>query len=115
MPDTIYRRNLPHIQPQGYPLFITFRLTDSLPMAILLKLKEEREAELKSSSNRACTDVYEIEERHFGRYDDWLDRNTTGPRWLEDKNIAGIVSRKILEMHDDLNKLVAYCIMSNHV
>ncbi len=37
-----YRRNLPHIQPPGATIFITFRLADSIPAATLQLLREER-------------------------------------------------------------------------
>ena len=36
-----YRRRLPHIQPEGATLFITFRLANSLPIEVVKKLREE--------------------------------------------------------------------------
>lgn len=38
-----YRRRLPHFQPPGAVLFITFRLKDSLPRAVLDDLRDLRE------------------------------------------------------------------------
>jgi len=32
--DIHYRRNLPHYHPDGFPLFITFRLAGSLPVDV---------------------------------------------------------------------------------
>lgn len=113
MPDIVYRRNLPHVHPDGYPLFITFRLAESLPIEILINLNKERESELNSASN--TSELNDIEKRHFGRCDDWLDRCTSGPRWLEDGKIAGIVAEKISDLGNSRYKLFAYCIMSNHV
>ena len=46
--DIFYRRNLPHFHPEGHPLFITFRLADSLPIEVLVELKSQREQELKA-------------------------------------------------------------------
>ncbi|MCP5098235.1 MAG: hypothetical protein GY943_22020 [Chloroflexi bacterium] len=38
-----YERNLPHIQPPGAVLFVTFRLAGSIPKEILAQLKDEAE------------------------------------------------------------------------
>lgn len=38
-----YRRNLPHVQPPGATLFVTFRLAGSIPTAVQLQLIEEAE------------------------------------------------------------------------
>jgi len=114
MPDIRYRRNLPHIHPEGVPLFITFRLADSIPMEILAKLKAQREHELNSKPNRTPSERYNIEKRYFGRYDAWLDRCASGPRWLENENLATIVSNKIRDMDKNRYDLYAYCIMPNH-
>ena len=38
-----YRRNLPHIQPKGAIIFVTFRLANSLPKEVIEKLKAEHE------------------------------------------------------------------------
>ena len=115
MPDTFYRRNLPHFHLDGYSLFITFRLADSLPIQIIDELKSEREQELKFATSKSSDELYEIEKRYFGRYDDWLDRCSSGPHWLEDERIASIVNDKIWEMKNLRYKLIAYCIMPNHV
>ena len=40
-----YRRHLPHWQPAGATLFITFRLASSLPRAVVAALQVERELE----------------------------------------------------------------------
>lgn len=41
--DTIYyRRNMPHIQPNGAAFFVIFRLAGSLPKEVVLRLKEEQ-------------------------------------------------------------------------
>jgi len=113
--DTRYHRNLPHIHPEGYPLFITFRLADSLPLDVLEELKKQRERELNGLKNQSPDEIYKIEKKHFGRYDTWLDRCVSGPRWLEEKNVADIVADKIHSMNGKYFQLMAYCIMPNHV
>jgi REP element-mobilizing transposase RayT len=115
MPDVSYRRNLPHLHREGFPLFITFRLANSLPAEILHKIKLDRDHDMKAISSRSRNRIYEIEQKHFNHYDEWLGRCTTGPLWLSEKKIADIVSKKILEEHDLRYKLFAYCIMPNHI
>ena len=59
--DQYYRRNLPHFHPEGYPLFITFRLANSLPEEVLSRLKQEREQAQSEDSYRIeseeCTNM----------------------------------------------------------
>ncbi|MEW5830557.1 MAG: hypothetical protein AB1846_16830 [Chloroflexota bacterium] len=45
-----YRRNLPHIQPEGATLFITFRLANSLPKEVVERLLAEKEQAEKKIS-----------------------------------------------------------------
>jgi putative transposase len=113
--DIYYRRNLPHYNLEGYPLFITFRLAGSLPMEVLAQLKAQREFELKILRKNSFAERNKIEKRHFGYYDDWLDRCEFGPRWLQVDNIAQIVAKEIHDLNNNRYKLIAYCIMPNHV
>ena len=113
--DFHYRRNLPHYHLEGYPLFITFRLEGSLPREVLAQLKEQRQSELKTLKKNSLAPRIEIEKRHFGYYDDWLDRCEFGPRWLQDANIAHTVANEIQDLDRDRYQLIAYCIMPNHV
>jgi hypothetical protein len=36
-----YERNMPHVQPAGATLFITSRLTGSLPRSVIWRLRSE--------------------------------------------------------------------------
>jgi putative transposase len=110
--DTHYHRNLPHIHPEGYPLFITFRFAASLPLDVLQELTAHRE---RNSKSQSPDEIYKIEKKYFGRYDEWLDRCISGPRWLENKKVANIVADKIHSMNGKHFRLMAYCIMPNHV
>jgi REP element-mobilizing transposase RayT len=109
-----YRRKLPHIHLEDYPLFITFNLADTIPDSVIIELKAQREKELlgppKDSEQR-----YLIQKKFFGKYDEWLDRCEDGPRWLFDENIAKIVADKIHSMSQLHFSLLAFCIMPNHV
>jgi REP element-mobilizing transposase RayT len=107
--DQSYRRNLPHFHPEGYPLFITFRLANSLPEEVLSK------QELGKLATNSLLDRYEVEIKHFYRFDDWLDRCKNSPRWLEQAEVARIVSEKIHSQVGERYRLLCYCIMPNHV
>lgn len=111
-PDIFYRRNLPHIHPEGNSFFVTFTLVHAIPVAVLEQLKTEREQDL---CQVALAEKYKVQKKHFGKYDAWLDRCENSPRWLENAEIAEIVAREIRAMDTERYSLLAYCIMSNHV
>ena len=113
--DTRYHRNLPHIHPEGFPLFITFRLADSLPLNVLQELAKQREHELNASKHQSPDEIYKIEKKFFGLYDKWLDRCESGPDWLRETEISNLVMDKIHSMHDKYMQVMACCIMPNHV
>lgn len=112
-PAIYYRRNLPHIHPEDYPLFITFNLVDSLPREVVAELEAQRARELQAAKNP--DELYKIQKKYFGRYDEWLDRCQHGHHWLESENIAQIVADQIHKENANLYRLLAYCIMPNHV
>jgi putative transposase len=88
-----YRRNLPHFQPDGATLFITFRLHGTLPMA----------------SGR--------DGRAFAAADRELDRTAHGPTWLKQPRVAECVTETIQhgERVRTLYDLIAFVVMPNHV
>ena len=117
-----YRRNLPHIHPPGAIFFITFRLAGTLPQHIIQKLQITMEKEIQqfSSKNqknkrRLHEAVYRIQKKYFGKFDRLLDQPTSGPVWLRQEKIAGIVKHKLHELDGHLYHLIAYTIMPNHV
>ena len=114
-PNIAYRRNLPHFHPDGFSIFVTFRLADSLPVEILAQLKTQREEELKAIKTNSIDERYNAEKRHFGRYDDWLDRCEHGSHWLQESRIARIIADKMHELDQKSYRLLTYCIMPNHV
>ena len=116
LPNRVYyRRNFPHLHPDGFPFFITFRLVDSLPMNVLGELKQQLEFELQQLGNNSPIERDKIAKKHFGRYDDWLDRCKSGPRWLEQQGLACIIADKIQALSVERYQVLAYCIMPNHV
>lgn len=84
-----YRRKLPHWQPAGAALFLTWRLHGSLP----------------------------AQARSFGLMDRQLDLAEHGPLWLKDPRLAQLVVNSLqfgeTELH--LYRLRAWVVMANHV
>jgi len=115
-----YRRHLPHIQPPGATLFVTFRLAGSIPFEILCQFKEEQEqlekrlAQIGNSAERARQADRE-QRRLFGKWDKTLDLAQTGPVWLGDERIAALVAESMHYLDHRRYTLEAFCIMPNHV
>lgn len=114
-----YRRHLPHWQPHDAVYFVTFRLKNSLPIEVIKSLKEERERtkallEEFPESERERQNYLE-ERRYFGKWDSYLDKAESGPRWLAQSEIANIVKEAMHYRDGKVFDLHAFCIMSNHV
>lgn len=114
-----YRRNLPHIQPEGATLFITFRLANSLPKEVVERLKAEQEEAEKRSKQIA--DEHEREKqldqarrRFFGKWDDALDSLAYGEKYLSNSTVADLVAESLLYRDGKVYDLEAFSIMPNH-
>jgi len=96
-----YERNLPHWQPPGKDIFVTWRLSGSLPEAVRTKLRHN--ASLP-------------EGRRFRELDRYLDTASHGPLWLRDSKIAACVVEVLRksERHEYCG-LHAFVVMPNHV
>lgn len=115
-----YRRNLPHYQPPGFTFFVTFRLDGSLPIAVIQRLKEEREKELEKiaeySDEETRREKYKtLQSQYFGKFDKLLDNAANGPTWLKEEKVATIVKDAIHHYDKTTYDLICYTIMSNHV
>jgi putative transposase len=97
VPD-FYRRRLPHFSVKHRPVFITWRLQESLPPG--------RYFAADLSSGRA-----------FVAMDSWLDRATAGPLFLKRDEIAVLMAHALEygERTLGLYALHAWVIMANHV
>ena len=95
---TFYKRHLPHWNPPGQDVFITWRLHESLP---------ER---FRPPSNIQSSG------KTFVIYDRLLDQARTGPVWLRDPRIAKSVLSAINAAEQrKMLTLRSYVIMANHV
>lgn len=96
---TFSRRRLPHWQPSGQPLFLTWHLYGSLP-------RNRFPPPSSGSAGKA-----------FVWMDRFLDEARSGPTWLQREEIARLVLRSIQYAGDSLQfyHLHAWVIMSNHV
>jgi len=117
---TFYQRNMPHFQPSGYTYFVTFRLANSLPNHIVLKLREDYKEHLKQlshleNSKEKTQKYYGFQDDYFAEFDRHLDTYHKSPCWLADEKIAGI-TKNAIHFYDKKNyDLICYCIMPNHV
>jgi REP element-mobilizing transposase RayT len=96
---SFYTRKLPHWQPAGAALFLTWRLDGSLP-------REYRTAHPDMDPGRQFVDQDRI-----------LDRATSGPTWLADPRVALLVADALRYGEASLQpyELAAWVIMPNHV
>src|SRR5262245_60963169 len=93
------RGYLPHVKREGASYFVTFRLADSLPREVLLKIQGARAERLqrfyaqKDAADKAgltlrqMDSVEEIERDYFRRLEGYLDRGQ-GACWLQQPDIA---------------------------
>lgn len=117
---TYYHRNLPHYQPIDHTFFITFRLTDSLPIKIISQLKAERQKELKLLAEYTNIKIRKekymnYQSQYFLKFDKLLVQNTSGPHWLNINDIAKTVCDEIVCGDGTDYDLIAYSVMPNHV
>jgi len=115
-----YRRHLPHIQPPGATLFVTFRLAGSIAAKALKRLHEEAEqieralARILDPQERSRR-AYLEQRRLFGMWDLALDAAQRGPFWLRDPRIADLVAESLRYRDGRVYDLGAFCVMPNHV
>lgn len=112
------RGALPHLKRKGSSYFVTFRLNDTLPSEVLVKLKREREAMLYLATveNRPLTwrEQKELFHWYAERVDAQLDAGL-GECWLRQPEVAELVGNALRYFEGDRYTLSAWVVMSNHV
>jgi putative transposase len=58
---------------------------------------------------------YDAQKRQFKSWDDFLDSNLNGPYWLKNEAVAQLNADAIRFYDGKRYKLLAFCIMSNHI
>jgi putative transposase len=94
-----YQRRLPHWQPEGKPLFLTWHLAGSLP------------------HNRFPPPGSLSAGKAFVWMDRFLDETRCGPTWLGREEIAGVVVAALKHATGEMRQfeLHSYVVMPNHV
>lgn len=115
-----YRRHLPHYQPPGATLFVTFRLAGSIPAETMRQLLAEAErveavlAQMSDPQERNQR-AYLEQRRLFGKWDTSLDTADAGPFWLRNPQVAALVADSLHYRNKRVYDLDAFCVMPNHV
>lgn len=115
-----YSRNLPHIQPPGATIFVTYRLAGSIPQSVIEALIEEAERMEKKAAAIAdkkerIRETYKMHKQLFGKWDAVLDKAASGPTWLSQPEIAEKVVESLHYRDGRVYDLDSFTIMSNHV
>lgn len=110
-----YRRKLPHVHPSRAQYFVTFRLTNSLPVTVANNLRHEFQDLLYNSSDVNRELHYRFFHAYFNAFDQLIDSSRGGSQWLKIPEIAQCVI-EAMQYHDGKSyHLIAYTVMSNHV
>src|SRR5262245_8862899 len=111
------RRCLPHWYVPGAMHFVTYRLADTIPGAVLHQLREERKAICKKPPESGAPPGQHRERAHkrfFAGYDEYLDRGGSID-WLKEPAVAAMILGNLHHHNGVKYHLLAYCIMPNHV
>lgn len=120
------RGYLPHVKQEGARYFVTFRLADSLPKEVLIKIQAERAERLRrfhaqqDAANNICAETHatdtieEIDRDYFRKLEGYLDRGQ-GACWLKRPEIGDIVAGALRFFANERYRLDAWVVMPNHV
>jgi REP element-mobilizing transposase RayT len=106
------RGNTPHWEMEGAIYSLTFRLADSLPVAVLRRIHENRR--LRERSAVTAIERLEIRRRWESELDEGLDAGR-GACYMNDPAVADCVASTIRHFEGDRYDLYAWCVMPNHV
>ncbi len=117
-----YRRRLPHWQPDGAVIFVTWRIDGALPRRLLQAISDV-EGRLESSRKQPKETEEDkslrVAKIAFGLLDKALDEVLTSAtscsRWLEDPRVASLVRDSFHFWGGERYVLHRYVVMPNHV
>lgn len=114
-----YKRNLPHFQPENGLFFITTRIANSLPMKVIVEIKNQKhdfEQFLEHvEENKKQLAIREFHKHYFKRFDELLDNNNQNRKWLMNPDIQQIIKQNFMHWNKIRYNLITYCIMPNHL
>jgi REP element-mobilizing transposase RayT len=120
------RGYLPHVKREGASYFVSFRLADSLPEAVLLKIQGRRAERLRrlhaeeeahqtlGVAPRGEDTLEDIERDYFRQIEGYLDKGD-GECVLRRPAVAGLVASALAFFDGQRYRLDAWVVMPNHV
>jgi REP element-mobilizing transposase RayT len=112
------RGRLPHWEDTSAVYFVTFRLADSLPSAVLRQFEFEREDIVATAiaMKRALTprERGRLDELFATKVETYLDAGS-GSRALANPDVASMFVQTLRHFDDSRYRLYAWCVMPNHV
>ena len=109
------RGYLPHIKREGASYFVTFRLSDSLPHAVLLRFKVEQvEADRALGSTATRDEIEEVNRALRRKVEQYLDRGI-GACHLRRPEIADLIVEALHFADGGQYVLDDWVVMPNHV
>jgi REP element-mobilizing transposase RayT len=104
------RGYLPHFESSAATYFVTFRLADSLPTALLLSWKAEMQHKISLDKTK-----YEIFAHEYNsKIEKYIDSGY-GNCWLKNPEIASLVRNALRYFDKDRYVLHTWTLMPNHV
>ncbi len=111
--------NLPHYFDSEKPVFITYRLKFTLPGRIMDRFAKRKQEWLDDQANASPQDKQNTHNKkdglHFAWFDELLGKADDIPQVLHEKDITDIIASSFQHFNELRYKLLAYCIMPNHV
>jgi REP element-mobilizing transposase RayT len=120
------RGYLPHVKREGASYFVTFRLADSLPKEVLLRLQRERAQRLRqlvsahqkndfaAEPGKRAELEEEVERDYYRKVERTLDQGI-GECHLRRPEIGGLVAAALQHFDGERYLLRAWVVMPNHV
>ena len=109
---------LPHWTRDGATYAVTFRLADSLPASVLDGWRAEREDIVGRAAQQgremSLAEEGDLRRLYSDQVEACLDRGQ-GQCWLQRDGVAQIVADSLRHFDGDRYRLLAWCVMPNHV
>jgi putative DNA methylase len=115
--EVVTRGNLPHWYVPGTAHFVTYRLADTIPVALLREWRQRRESHSQQMPLLGVSPAehrMRVHKQFFASYDRYLD-NHTQRDWLANAKVAGVIRDNLHHHNGTKYELLAYSILPNHV